>query len=52
MGHTPEALNIDQVVGGAMYGRPHITQEEIDAVNSGGAESAPLGKVRNIWTSE
>ncbi len=52
MGHAPGALSIEQMEGGATYGRPYISQEEIDIVNSGGAEGVPLGNMKSIWTSE
>ncbi len=52
MGHTPGALNIEQILGGTMYGRPYISQEEVDIINSGGAENSPLGNVKSIWMSE
>ena len=47
--HTPGALDFDQVVGGALFGRPIFTQQEIDAIESGGAEVAPKGKMRTVW---
>eukprot|EP00752_Nemacystus_decipiens_P018467 g16557.t1 len=39
--HSPGALDFDQIVGGAMFGRPVMSEAEMEAVNSGGAESAP-----------
>lgn len=39
--HSPGALDFSQVVGGAMFGRPMMTEEEMAAVDSGGAENAP-----------
>lgn len=39
--HSPGALDFSQIVGGASFGRPVMTDEEMDAINSGGAECAP-----------
>ncbi|CAN0261601.1 unnamed protein product, partial [Laminaria digitata] len=39
--HSPGALDFSQIVGGAMFGRPAMSEEEMEAVNSGGAEAAP-----------
>lgn len=39
--HSPGALDFSQIVGGAMFGRPAMSEEEMDAVDSGGAEIAP-----------
>ncbi|CAM9571546.1 unnamed protein product [Hapterophycus canaliculatus] len=39
--HSPGALDFGQIVGGAMFGRPVMTEAEMDAVDSGGAECAP-----------
>lgn len=42
--HTPGALDFSQIMGGAAFGRPAMTEEEMEAIDSGGAECAP--KVR------
>lgn len=39
--HSPGALDVSQIVGGAMFGRPVMSEDEMEAVNSGGAEAAP-----------
>ncbi|CAM9567684.1 unnamed protein product [Scytosiphon promiscuus] len=39
--HSPGALDFSQIVGGAMFGRPAMSEAEMEAVDSGGAESAP-----------
>lgn len=39
--HSPGALDFSQIVGGAMFGRPPMSEAEMEAVDSGGAESAP-----------
>ncbi|CAM9946826.1 unnamed protein product [Ascophyllum nodosum] len=39
--HSPGALDFSQIVGGAMFGRPPMSEEEMAAVDSGGAEAAP-----------
>lgn len=39
--HSPGALDFGQIVGGAMFGRPAMSEAEMEAVDSGGAESAP-----------
>ncbi|CAM9745642.1 unnamed protein product [Ectocarpus sp. 6 AP-2014] len=39
--HSPGALDFSQIVGGAMFGRPAMSEEEMEAVDSGGAEAAP-----------
>ena len=39
--HSPGALDFSQIVGGAMFGRPVMSEDEMEAVNSGGADSAP-----------
>lgn len=49
--HSPNALDFDQIVGGAMFGRPGFTQEEIDAIESGGAAIAPKGTMKDVWMS-
>ncbi|CAN0266166.1 unnamed protein product [Pylaiella littoralis] len=40
--HSPGALDFGQIVGGAMFGRPSMSEAEMEAIDSGGAESAPL----------
>lgn len=45
--HTPGALEFSQIVGGAAFGRPALTEEEMDAVDSGGAECAPNVRKKN-----
>ena len=39
--HSPGALDFSQIVGGAMFGRPAMSEAEMEAVDSGGAENAP-----------
>lgn len=39
--HSLGALDVTQIVGGASFGRPLMSEEEMEAVNSGGAECAP-----------
>ncbi|KAG5187773.1 single hybrid motif-containing protein [Tribonema minus] len=48
---VPGALDFEQIVGGALVGRPALSQEEMDAVESGGASVAPRGTVRDVWMS-
>lgn len=47
----PATLEFFQILGGAMAGRPGFTQDEIDAIESGGAVNAPSGKVKGMWVS-
>jgi hypothetical protein len=49
--HTPGALDFDQIVGGALFGRPGFTQAEIDAIESGGADCAPQGRMKTVWSA-
>jgi hypothetical protein len=49
--HTPGALDFDQIVGGALFGRPGFTQAEIDAIESGGADCAPQGRMKTVWAA-
>lgn len=39
--HSPGALDFSQIVGGASFGRPVMTDDEMEAIDSGGAECAP-----------
>jgi hypothetical protein len=47
--HTPGALDIRQIVGGTSFGKPPITEEEMEAILTGGANIAPEGSMKGVW---
>lgn len=47
--YSPGALDFSQIVGGASFGRPSMSEEEMEAINSGGAESAPKVSQRRVF---
>ncbi|CAM9147868.1 unnamed protein product [Chrysoparadoxa australica] len=48
--HTPGALDFTQIEGGALFGRPSLSADEIEAIDSGGADSAPQGTYSDVWS--